>query len=52
MMEKIKVKDSKNIEQNLNHDCWKYPKYYEFLEDGHRYHGYECGICGELLQTG
>jgi len=37
---------------NVNHDCWKYPKYYEFLEDGHRYHGYECEICGELLQTG
>ncbi len=26
--------------------------YYEFVEDGHRYHGYECGICGEHLQSG
>ena len=32
------------------YDCT--PQYYEFYEDGHRYHGYECGICGELLQTG
>ena len=28
------------------------PQYYEFYEDGHRYHGYECGVCGKLLQTG
>ena len=53
-MENIKVKDSKNAEQNVNHDCWEYPKYYEFFIEGdsHRYHGYECEICGKLLQTG
>jgi len=53
-MEDIKVKDSKNAEQNVNHDCWDYPKYYEFFVEGdiHRYHGYECEICGKLLQTG
>jgi len=32
------------------YDCT--PQYYEFYEDGHRYHGYECGVCGKLLQTG
>ena len=31
-------------------DCT--PQYYEFYEDDHRYHGYECGVCGKLLQTG
>ena len=34
-------------------DCT--PEYYEFYEryiKGHRYHGYECGVCGKLLQTG
>ncbi len=34
------------------HDCEENPEYYEFYEDGHRYHGYECGVCGKLLQTG
>ena len=28
------------------------PKYYEFMEKGRRYHGYDCGLCGSLLQTG
>ena len=32
--------------------CEGNEEYYEFYEDGHRYHGYECGICGKLLQTG
>ena len=35
-----------------NHNCEHEPVYYEFYEDGHRYHGYECGHCGKLLQTG
>ena len=26
--------------------------YYEYAESNHRYHGYECGICGKILQTG
>jgi len=34
------------------HDCDENIVYYEFYEDGHRYHGYECGVCGKLLQTG
>tara|TARA_R100001460_G_scaffold11815_1_gene27361 strand:- start:228 stop:449 length:222 start_codon:yes stop_codon:yes gene_type:complete len=32
--------------------CEGNEEYYEFYEDGHRYHGYECGVCGKLLQTG
>ena len=35
-----------------HHDCWDYPSFYEHYEDDHRFHGYECSICGELLQTG
>jgi hypothetical protein len=35
-----------------NHNCEHEPVYYEFYEDGHRYHGYECGHCNKLLQTG
>ena len=38
-----------------NHECDHCEgneEYYEFYQDGHRYHGYECGICGKLLQTG
>ncbi len=47
-MENIKVKDSKNAEQNVNRVCytcycWNYPKYSEFFKSGdiHRYHGHE-----------
>ena len=43
-------------EEQLNDDYCEEngctPEYYEFYEDGHRYHGYECGVCGKLLQTG
>ena len=39
-------------EQQEEHSCDDNAIYYEFVEDGHRYHGYECGICGKLLQTG
>ena len=35
-----------------NHDCWDNAQPYEFEEDGHRFHGWECGICGEFLQSG
>jgi hypothetical protein len=41
-----------NEEQETDHDCYDYVEYYEFVEDGHRYHGHECSKCGELLQTG
>lgn len=34
------------------HDCWQHAVPYEFHEGGRRYHGWECGVCGELLQTG
>ena len=34
------------------HSCNDNSVYYEFTEDNHRYHGYECGVCGKLLQTG
>ena len=43
-------------EEQLNDDYCEEnggtPEYYEFYEAGHRYHGYECGYCGKLLQTG
>ena len=35
-----------------HHDCWENAQPYEFEEEGHRFHGWECGMCGELLQTG
>jgi len=48
----IKSKDKGTLKEY--HDCWDYPMYYEFFVEGdtHRYHGYECEICGKLLQTG
>jgi len=27
-------------------------EYYEFIEDGHRYHGWNCGDCGKVVQVG
>ena len=33
-------------------NCSNNAVYYEFDEDGHRYHGYECGVCGKHLQSG
>jgi len=44
--------DAENFLKNNDHDCWDNAQPYEFEEDGHRFHGWECGICGELLQTG
>ena len=41
----------KSLERG-NHNCWDFADYYEFEEEGHRFHGWECGMCGELLQTG
>lgn len=45
-----------------HHDCWENAQPYEFEEEGqvhpvtgtvvHRFHGWECGICRKLLQTG
>jgi hypothetical protein len=38
------------IEPPHPHDCWDHPVPYE--SDGALGHGWECGICGELLQVG
>ena len=38
--------------RGINGDCWENAQPYEFEEDGHRFHGWECGICGEFLQSG
>jgi hypothetical protein len=46
----VKKGDSLYIKEK--HNCNDNAVYYEFIEDGHRYHGYECGICGEHLQSG
>ena len=46
----------KEVEESEEHvvfkDCYDHAVPYEFYENGHRYHGWECGKCGELLQTG
>jgi|7_EtaG_2_1085326.scaffolds.fasta_scaffold182894_2 hypothetical protein len=38
------------------HDCWEHSSYYEFYDmywgKRHRFHGYECGLCGQHLQSG
>jgi hypothetical protein len=41
----------KSLERG-NHNCWDFADYYEFEEDGHRFHGWECGRCGTHLQSG
>ena len=54
--DKVIVESTERQKQGLdtfaNHSCEDNAVYYEFTEDNHRYHGYECGICGKLLQTG
>ena len=42
----------KEEEKPKDHVCEENLEYYEFFEDGHRYHGYECGVCKKLIQTG
>ena len=37
-----------NEEEIEEHECEENEVYYECTEDNHRYHGYECGICGKL----
>ena len=32
--------------------CWDFADYYEFEEEGHRFHGWECARCGTHLQSG
>ena len=38
------------------HDCWDYSTYYEFYDNyegkRHRFHGYECSLCGNHLECG
>ena len=41
----------KSLERG-NHNCWDFADYYEFEEEGHRFHGWECGRCGTHLQSG
>ena len=55
----LKIKTLKSIFNDFeecsltgDHDCWDNAQTYEFEEHGRRYHGWECGICGKLLQTG
>ena len=45
----------------VEHDCEEHAEYYEFIDElvaqgvyikEYKYHGYECGICGRVLQTG
>ena len=55
----LKIKTLKSIFKDFeechltdDHDCWENAQPYEFEEDGHRFHGWECGICGEFLQSG
>lgn len=46
----------KEVEESEEHvvfkDCYDHAVPYEFYADGRRFHGWECGKCGELLQTG
>jgi len=44
--------DAENFLKNNEHDCWRYAEYYEFYEEGHRFHGYDCSKCGKFLQSG
>ena len=48
-MEKLPTPIKLEVEE---HDCFEHAVPYEFYADGRRYHGYDCGLCGELLQTG
>jgi len=38
--------------KHTEHDCWDHAEYYEFYEEGHRFHGYDCSKCGKFLQSG
>ncbi len=40
------------LELDSEHDCWDHAEYYEFYEEGHRFHGYDCSKCGKFLQSG
>ena len=49
------------LQDMVEHDCEEHAEYYEFIDNlvaqgvyikEYRYHGYECGICGRVLQTG
>ena len=44
--------DSEEVLKHTEHDCWRYAEYYEFYEEGHRFHGYDCSKCGKFLQSG
>ncbi len=44
--------DAEEFMKYHEHDCWRYAEYYEFYEEGHRFHGYDCSKCGKFLQSG
>lgn len=45
------VKDLSTIKK-ATHECSENAVPYEFFEDGRRYHGFECKVCGKHLQAG
>ena len=55
----LKIKTLKSIFKDFeecsltgDHDCWENAQPYEFEEEGHRFHGWECARCGTHLQSG
>ena len=55
-LDKCELNDEPIVYKAEEHDCWRYSTYYEFYDkyEGkqHRFHGYECGLCGNHLQSG
>ena len=45
-------RERKELAEKKGHVCDENPQSYEFWEDGRRYHGWECSLCGGLLHTG
>lgn len=40
------------VVEESDHDCYDHAKFYEFTDEDEHYHGWECGKCGKVLQTG
>jgi len=54
-VEKDRIKGERELKEKIKrkgHDCSETPEFYEFWEDGRRYHGWDCSICGDLIHTG
>lgn len=45
-------REQKELAEKKGHVCDESPQSYEFWDDGRRYHGWECSLCGHLLHTG